>query len=190
MKNFTILLTILLTFALTASAEILYVPGEYSTIQAGIDASVNGDTVMVADGTYAGSGNKNLDFLGKNIVLISENGPESCIINCGNYGRGFYFHSGESSTAVVSGFTVKNGNSSYGGGVNVTNSSPTLEYCIIRENSSSGSYGGGVYVSNGAPAFYNCTMFGNTALYGGAMYATNTTMIVNSCIIAENLSSG
>jgi pectin methylesterase-like acyl-CoA thioesterase len=67
----------------------MQVPGDYKTIQAAIDASVDGDTVLVADGTYKGERNKNLDFNGKELILQSENGPLKTIIDCENDGRGF-----------------------------------------------------------------------------------------------------
>ena len=97
-----------------AQAAIIHVPGNYPTIQEGIDAAANGDTVLVADGTYTGVGNKDLDFRGKAITVKSENGAGSTIIDCEGVGRGFHFYSGETSESVVSGFTVKNG--SAGGG--------------------------------------------------------------------------
>ena len=65
--------------------------GDHQTIQAAIDASVDGDTVLVADGTYAGQGNKDLDFNGKELIVQSENGPLKTIIDCENHGPGILF---------------------------------------------------------------------------------------------------
>lgn len=85
--------------------------GPKATIQAGIDTAIDGDTVLVADGTYTGDGNKNLDFTSKLITLCSEHGPVNCIIDCEGSGRGFSFDDGETSTSVLDGFTITNGQS-------------------------------------------------------------------------------
>jgi len=64
--------------------------------KAGIDAAWSGDTVLVANGTYTGSGNRDIEMRGKKIVLRSENGPANTVIDCeggtGNDHRGFYIH--------------------------------------------------------------------------------------------------
>ena len=190
MSRLTTALLAVMLMALVAYGITINVPGNYPTIQAGINASNDGDTVLVASGTYTGTDNKNLDFGGRAIVVMSQYGPDNCIIDCQNSGRGAYFHSGESSTSVLQGFTIKNGSSDNGGGINITDSSPTIKRCIIHNNRIPSSYGGGVYISNGSPDIIHCTIAYNLAWKGGAIYAENTSMTVNSCIVVNNSVNG
>ena len=98
----------------SAFADSLLVPSQYATIQDAIDAAVAGDEVVIADGTYTGVGNRDLDFGGKAITVRSASGdPALCVIDCQGDDidphRGFYFHSSESADSVVEGLTITNG---------------------------------------------------------------------------------
>jgi hypothetical protein len=81
---FILVLGIFVLGSTTAFGATIRVPADYPTIQTGIDAASSADTVLVADGTYMGTGNKDLDFGGKAIAVRSENGPDNCIIDCEN----------------------------------------------------------------------------------------------------------
>src|SRR5262249_19509425 len=118
-------------------AEDIHVPADQPTIQAGIDAAAESDVVILADATYTGSGNKNLDFHGKAITVRSEsNDPRRCLIDCQQDGRGFSCHRGETAASTLSGLTIQNGQvSDAGGGIYCSNSSPTVKNCIFRGNS-------------------------------------------------------
>ena len=85
----------------------LDVPSIYDTIQEAIENANDGDTILVANGTYMGDGNKNISFQGKAIIVKSLNGPDSTIINCNHVGRGFIFENGEDSLSILDGFTIK-----------------------------------------------------------------------------------
>lgn len=127
----------------------------FDAIQEGIDAAANGDTVLVADGTYTGAGNTNLDFGGKAITVRSASGAESCIIDCQGGGYGLYFQSGESAAAVLDGFTITDA----GRGIHCVNGSPTIKNCTI----SNSAWGGGMENGAGSPTLINCTFSGNTS---------------------------
>ena len=172
---------IILTVAVSpVQSATIHVPADEPTIQAGINATVAGDTVLVADGTYIGDGNRDIDFGGKGVVLKSENGPEVTIIDCqgteANPHRGFYFHSGEDSSAVVDGFTIQGGyglpddpsGSSVGGGIKCDSaSSPLIIHNIISGNSAGGFGGGGIVCWNSNPTISNNTISENAAFFGG-----------------------
>ena len=98
------------------------------TIQAAINATLNGDTVIVENGTYTGPGDIDLDFGGRNITVTSQNGAATTIIDCqgsssANH-RGFYLHSGETN-AGINGLTIQNGYE-YGNGGGILNSGASL----------------------------------------------------------------
>ena len=135
----------------------------FSRIQDGIDAAVDGDTVLVRDGTYKGQGNMDLDFEGRTIVVMSENGPENTIIDCENEGSGFYFHNGEDSASVVKGFTIKNGTVSSGGGaIACRYSSPTITHNIFSSNWAQYGNGGAIACQGSSPTTpdYRITLSG------------------------------
>ncbi len=188
MKKLTVILFAVTFMVMTAYGATLLVPSQYTTIQAGINAANAGDTVLVASGTYTGTGNKNLNFGGRAIVVKAEFGPEETVIDCQSSGQGFYFHTGETNSSVVYGFTIKSGNTSYGGGIRINGASPTIERCIIRNNN--GSYGGGMYINGGSPDIYHNTITGNTASNGGAIYTTGASPDINSNIVSANSASG
>src|SRR5262245_22699620 len=87
--------------------------GPTRTIQAAIDASPAGDIAVVHDGIYTGPGNRDMDFGGRAITLRSASGAAACIIDCqaslADQHRALRLISGETSTSVLEGFTIKNG---------------------------------------------------------------------------------
>ena len=166
------------------------VPAEYGTIQAAINASYSGDTVLAQPDTYV----ENIDFIGKNIIvgsLFLTSGDtsyiSSTIIDGAAAGSVVAFENGEDSTAMLTGFTIQNGLSIYGGGILCTGSNPSINNNYIRDNSCS-IYGGGIYCSDASPSIINCKIFGNAAsANGGGIYCGGyISPIISNCEIYSN----
>ncbi len=179
-----------------ACSATIRVPSEQPTIQAGVDAASVGDTVLVADGTYMGPENRNIDYRGKDISVLSENGPGKTVINIQKAGRGFNFHSSESNAALLAGFTIMNGEAEEGieeagAGIRCHNSSPTIANCLIRDNYSE-EVGGGI--SCGAYSIItDCIISENSAGYsagaGGGVHCFENSIIAD-CDISDNTTDG
>jgi len=169
-----------LMLATSVRGTIRYVPSDYPTIQAGIDAALEGDTVLVAGGLYTGAGNRDLDFNGRNLLVTSENGPAATVIDCegslSDPHRGFIFRSGEDSTSVVRGFMIRHGYAygvwpeNCGGGIYCYLSSPAIVENWITDNTACHS-GGGIYSFHGSASLVDNVISGNTAYgVGGGIF--------------------
>jgi parallel beta-helix repeat protein len=191
MKNLIFALAFLL-LTIPCSAEIIIVdddwPYDFNNIQAAIDYSSDGDFIFVFPGRYTGSGNRDIDFLGKAVTVQSVVPTDpyivaQTIIDC-NGGRGFYFGSGENADSVLAGFAITHGSNA----IYCTNSSPTIACCIISGNTVS--KGSGIYCNYSSPIITNCTITENSAgLYGGGIYCyNNSSPTITNCIITGNSS--
>lgn len=171
--------------------SILRVPSQYAKIRFAIEAAQDGDTVLIADGTYIGSDNRNLDFAGKAITVRSENGPADCTIDCQGQGRAFLFHNGETSQSRVEGFTIINGSSTFGGAIRCTDSDPVISDCVIRNCEAA--WGGGILLDGGSRArIENCVVTNNEAFtsHGGGIYTGGGQALIIDSVIADNVADG
>jgi predicted outer membrane repeat protein len=176
-----------------ASADVIHVdrhgsPGSYPTIGQGIAAASEGDTVLVGPGVYWGDENRGLDFEGRNLSVIASGGPDSTMIDCQGQDRAFYFDSGEDSTSLVSGFTIKDGQASWGGAIVCTPASPTLRNLVIVDcGNTNYTYGGGGLAFRGSTSrslVEGIVLLGSQAGTGGAIYCEqNAGPTIRNCTI-------
>ena len=213
-KYVTIIITLLnIVFSVSSIATIINVPGDQPTIQAGIDATTDGDTVLVAPNTYY----ENINFNGKHIVVASyfvlnQNRTfiTSTIINGSTPSNTdtvscVVINSGEDSTAILQGFTVTGGKGtkwvdpnlpSYtwrgGGGVLTFMSSPTIKNNliinneVINTNGVNGAQGGGILCYGGNPKIINNVITLNNARYGAGIVIDYSGGIIKNNIIYKN----
>lgn len=165
----------------------------FRRIQAAIDWADHYDVVIVSEGVYTDDpNNRNLSFDGKAITVRSidpndSNNVASTIIDPNGLGRAFYFSGQEQADSILKGFTITNGNASYGGGIYCCdNSSPTIANCVITDNSAE-DYGGGIYcLNNSNPTIANCIISDNTAEIGAGICFVESDPVVSNCTITAN----
>jgi hypothetical protein len=155
-------------------STIINVPADQPTIQAGIVAAVDADTVLVQPGTYV----ENINYNGKLITVASlflttqdTTYISQTVIDGNQDGSVVTFISGEDSTTILCGFTITNGSAGNGGGIYFNNSNPILSNLIITDNY--GSIGGGIDCHYSSPSLKNVIISGNSCSIGGGIYCEN-----------------
>ncbi|MHC4528459.1 MAG: right-handed parallel beta-helix repeat-containing protein, partial [Planctomycetota bacterium] len=166
------------------------VPAQYPTIQAAIDAAVDGDTVVAEPNTYY----ENINFRGKSITLTSTDPNDPAVvagtaIDANGSGTVVTFPDIATVNCVLAGFTITGGNSSgNGGGILCRNGTITISNCIITGNSASN--GGGIYNESDNLTLARCLFIGNVAGHGGGgIHNFSGSSTLADCTFSENSAS-
>lgn len=130
--------------------------GPFFSIKQAIDVARDGDTVIVPAGVYRGPENRNLDFIGKAVLLYAPGGPNKTVIDCEGAGRGFRFHSLETASCAVIGFTITNGVADQGAAIDCERAGPQFRDCVIRGCHAKSENAGGLYCHYSFPRLVNC----------------------------------
>ncbi len=196
-----------------AAATIIDVPADQPTIQAGIDNSVDGDTVLVAPGTYY----ENINYHGHKVVVTSQfmfdrdpsfifstiiNGSQPTHPDTASCVR---FHTFEDSTAVLQGFTLTGGTGTIwvdehgagtyreGGGILCQGSTPTIQFNYITDNEAiaggagiASAGGGAIRAGDGNPHIRNNVITHNRGRYGAGIVLNYCGAEIRNNVIAYN----
>ena len=156
----------------TVSATNGLINSPFKNIQAALDYAIDGDTVLVAQGTYY----ENLD-MGSKQIYLKGNGPDICIIDGNKQGMGVIIRS---PLAKIEGFSIRNtspptynirwvsnwGYHTSGSAIFAGDPSnrPTVANCWIYNNDE-GIYGNANLIS--------CKVYNNTTGYNGYWVSPN-----------------
>ena len=160
------------------------VPGNVNSIQRAINASIDGDVVRVAAGTYY----EKIDFVGRAITVTGADPNDWTVISVTKTDANdpndyaVTFENSEDADSVLKGFTITGGDL----GIYCDGASPTITNCVITGNGNGSNEGGGIYIDSASPTVTNCVFVENDANFGGGMYAIDSSPNVVSCIFGEN----
>ncbi|MBK7142435.1 MAG: hypothetical protein IPH75_10175 [bacterium] len=183
MHRFAIFITLMVLCCAVASSysATIYVPSQQPTIQAGINAAVNGDMVLVAPGTY----NERFSFNGKDVIVKSSQGPLLTkvigAISNSQSDPTVLFSGSESADAILEGFTFE------GGPIAIRSSpgsAPTIRGNILIDQT---------YPSWAAAVIEGPAQFSNNTICFGAnggIATYSSSAIVENNIIAFNVNYG
>jgi len=165
------------------------VPNNYNTIQQALFIAFPDEIITVSPATY----NENLCFLGKNVILQSENPDDevivdSTILDGGEISSVIFFLGTEDETCALKGFTIQNGAGYLASGITGYRTTATIENNKIVNNNQDGAVyiGGGIYQCNGL--IRNNTIANNLGTSGFGLWECEG--LIENNIITNNAASG
>ena len=129
----------------------------FGDLKSAISIASDGDTIIVANGSYSGVNNSNLSISQSGLTIKAAEGASPSI--SGSSARRIFLLTGQN--IVLQGLFLTSGkvNSDYGGGVLIASDGVTIKNCT----------------------FYNCK-----ALYGGAVFISGNNIVIDDCEFKSN----
>ncbi len=181
------LLSIVFATGQSTTAATINVPGDYADIQSAINASQNGDLILIAAGTYAPT--TTLNTMGKAVTIRgatnTDGSPTTVLDGLGNK-RVLTCDSAEGVGTVIENLLITRGYSETdGGGMYLYGASPTIANCVFKANAAT-SAGGGMRLSASSLTITDCVFEGNTASTGGGMSVGSASPTITNCVFEAN----
>jgi len=180
---------LVVALALSAHAATIHVPDDQPTIQAGIDAAVYGDTVLVECGTYY----EYSIVMKSGVCLTSAAGQADCVTIDAQvaFARAIDCVDVDGST-TIQGFTITGGLFLEGAGMRCDNSSPTIANVTFIGNYSDGH--GVLYCQDSSPTLQNVAFLENEEFYsgggGGGIRCIASSVTLTDCTFVANAGPG
>jgi hypothetical protein len=169
-----------------ARGAVLNVPEEYVTIQAAVDAAVDGDSVLIAPGLYSGSGNTNVSLLGKRLLVAGRDAiVEMTVIDGAHVDRAFLLQSGEPLGTRIARLTFFQCFEEEGGAISISEATVAIDSCVFRLGG--GGRGGGVWVDRGRAAIAASVFEGNNAGEGGGVATVDSDLKIAGSVFFTNV---
>ncbi|NRA58630.1 MAG: hypothetical protein HRU13_11015 [Phycisphaerales bacterium] len=197
-----------------ALADDLFVPSpEHPTLQAALDAAMDGDTIVIRAGTLTGPGNWDLSMPPIQLTFRGETGDPADVLWRGTFDasddpiRAMRLSSPLASGTRFEDLTVRNFTSPGGGAFNVGAIEVTFDNCVIEGNHGGASdcfesERGGAFEAIGSTLhFHDCAIRWNGASgvgcsgssgsgTGGVIYGPGSTLVFEGCVIERNAAGG
>jgi hypothetical protein len=157
---------------------------DFTDVQSAINASVTGDTIEIAAGTYSPSAT--LSLAGKSITMrgrVDKAGAPLTVFD-GSGVRQILAISASSS--IIEGIRFQNGRAAAGGAMTIGGSSPQIVRCVFASNHAT-QFGGGVHSYQASPTYLQCRFENNSAIInGGGLYPVLSSSTFVECQISGN----
>lgn len=168
--------------------------GDFTAIQAAIQAASSGDEIIVQPGTYV----ENLSYLGKNLLVRGAEGPDETILDGSGGPPGqqscVLLVSGEGTLATLDGFTLRNGrgtnrppfNIPVGGAVLAHGGGATIRRCVFEANEARN--GGAIFFYIAFLALEECRFTANSSeTYGSAISGSSGSLQIRDTVFEDNV---